>query len=68
MNQDRYSLQTPLRIGSSLDVERITLNGLSLIEAQRTLSILDPKNLLDKIQVPNLQGIPNPLGKVKPGN
>ena len=64
VNPDQEAFKpNPTVLSADLDVERITLNGLSLIEAQRTLSILDPKNLPDKMQVPNLQGIPNPLGK-----
>ena len=64
VNPDQEAFKpNPTVLSADLDVERITLNGLSLIEAQRTLRILDPKNLLDKIQVPNLQGIPNPLGR-----
>ena len=64
VNPDQEAFKpNPTVLSADLDVERITLNGLSLIEAQRTLRILNPKNLLDKIQVPNLQGIPNPLGR-----
>ena len=57
VNADREAFKpNPTVLSEYLDVERITLNGLSLIEAQRTLSILDPKNILDKIQVPNPHG------------
>ena len=51
----------PQVLSAEVDSQSITLNGLSLDNAKRTLSILDPANLPDTIQVPDLQGLPNPL-------
>ncbi len=51
----------PQVLSAEVDSQSITLNGLSLDKAKRTLSILDPANLPDTIQVPGLQGLPNPL-------
>ena len=64
VDPDRGSFKSyPQVLSAEVNSQDITLNGLSLDKAKRTLSILDPANLPDIIQVPDLQGLPNPLGR-----
>lgn len=64
VDPDRESFKSyPEILSATVDSERITLNGLSVDKARRTLSILDPSNLPDEIRIPDVQGLPNPLGR-----
>ncbi len=64
VDPDRESFKPyPQVLSATVGSERITLNGLSVDEARRTLSILDPSNLPDEIRMPDLQGLPNPIGR-----
>ena len=64
VNPDRESFKSnPKVLSAEITAQGIMLNGLSLDKAIQILSILDPTNLPDRIQVPDLQGLPNPLGR-----
>lgn len=64
VDPDRESFKSyPEVLSATVASERITLNGLSVDEARQTLSILDPAKLPEVIQIPDLQGIPNPIGR-----
>ena len=40
-----------------------TVNGISLSDTDQLHAIIDAIDLPDKITLPNIQGLPNPIGK-----
>ena len=48
---------------ATINVANTTVNDISLSDDEKIRDLLHPSNLPDQVNLPNIQGLPNPIGK-----